>query len=134
MGLQVVKDVPHPLLVCVELNPGPTPKLNESTRQNIICFVEEAKKSIAETAKHFGVDESTVKRLKRKYKKTGSVKNLPGQGRKRKLSKSERRAVIKRAQRGSDAPKIARSISWQKSRGRYCETSYQILRVAVLSR
>src|ERR1700761_4453348 len=100
MDPRMVNDVPPPLLVCVELNPGPTPKLTESKRQNIICFVEEAKKSITETAKHFGVDESTVKRLKRKYKKTGSVKNLPGQGRKRKLSKSERRAVTKSAQRG----------------------------------
>ena len=96
----MVKDVPPPLLVCVELNPGPTPKLTESKRQNIICFVEEAKKSITETAKHFGVDESTVKRLKRKYKKTGSVKNLPGQGRKRKLSKSETTGKDKKSAKG----------------------------------
>ena len=46
-----------------------------------------------------------------KVKKTKSVENRPGRGRKRKLSKSQQRAVVKRAKRDKDAPEIASSMS-----------------------
>src|SRR2546421_663519 len=38
---KIVKDVPPPRLVCVELNPGPAP-LNNHTRWKIIWFEEDA--------------------------------------------------------------------------------------------
>ena len=86
MDLLIVLFVPAPLLVGVELNPGPKKILSEWTRSQIVSFVNEAGKSIREATRHFKVRRNTVKDILRKAKETGSVANRPGQGRKRKLS------------------------------------------------
>jgi transposase len=111
MDLLIVLFVPAPLLVGVELNPGPKKILSEWTRSQIVSFVNEAGKSIREATRHFKVKRNTVKDILRKAKETGSVANRPGQGRKRKLSPKDREKVLKRAKRDQDSPQIARAMS-----------------------
>ena len=101
----IAKDVPPPLLVCVEVNPGP--QMDTKKRERMIGYLE-AGKSNPEAAEHFEVSLSSVKRLKRKVKKTGSVKNLPGQGRKRKLSPKRRKAIKQKLKRGKSSVQVAR--------------------------
>jgi transposase len=105
----ITKAVPPPRLVCVELNPGP-PKMTDSTRERIIGFLE-AGGTPAEAARQYNVTISSVTRLQEKVKETGSVKNRPGQGRKRKLSESQADKVRKRAKRGKNSPQIAKEMS-----------------------
>jgi len=99
------KVVPPLRLVCVELNPGP-PKMDESTRERVIGFLD-AEGTPTKAAEQYNVAVSSVTRLQAKVEKTGSVKNQPGQGRKRKLSKSQVDKIRKRAKRGKDSPQIA---------------------------
>lgn len=115
-----IKVVPPPLLVCIELNPGP-PKLDITKRAKVIGYLE-AGKSISETAKHFNIGKSTVNDLKRKVKQTGSVENRPGQGRKRKLSQKQRRSIKNKAKRGKNAPQITREISHELKQSISVET------------
>lgn len=101
--------VPPPRLVCVELNPGP-PKMTEQKRERVIGFLE-AGGTPAEAAKQYDVTISSVTRLQEKVKETGTVKNRPGQGRKRKLSTSQAKKIRKKAKRGKNCPQIAREMS-----------------------
>jgi transposase len=106
----MAKEVPSSPLVCVELNPGPTP-IDNDTRQKIIWYKQDAGLSIHEISKKLGVTRQTIQNLLQKYKETGSVLNRPGQGRKRKLNSKEEKAVVKKAKRGKDSPQIAREMS-----------------------
>jgi len=125
-----IKVVPPPRLVCVELNPGP-PKLDTETRAKVIGYLE-AGKSIPEAAKHFNIGISTVKNLKRKVTRTGSVANLPGQGRKRKLSQKQRRSIKNKAKRGKTAPQITREISQELKDSISIETVRKTIKEAKL--
>ena len=86
-ALGIIKDIPPPPLVCVELNPGPE-EVDKETRIKIIACVQDAGLGITETARLYGMDRRTVQILMSKVKKTKSVKNHPGRGRKRTLSES----------------------------------------------
>jgi len=105
----ITKVVPQPRLVCVELNPGP-PKVSEMKRERIMGFLE-AGGTPAEAAEQYERSKSTITRLQAKVEETGSVKNRPGQGRKRKLSPCQADKVRKKAKRGKDSPQIAQEIS-----------------------
>ena len=100
--------VPAPRLVCVELNPGPA--LTEEKRSEIFTLRNKAKMSLNQVAAAMHVDVSTVKRTLKKYKKKPSLKNLPGQGRKRKLTWELGKRVKKKAKRKKSATKIAQEI------------------------
>jgi transposase len=84
--------------------------MTERTRERVIGFLE-AGRTPAEAAKQYDVAISSVTRLQEKVKETGSVKNRPGQGRKRKLSKKQADKVRKKAKRGKDSPQIAKEMS-----------------------
>jgi transposase len=106
-----MKEVPAPRLVCIELNPGPAP-LSKDTRRKIIWYKEDAGISIHEISRKTGVTRLNIRAVLKKYKESKSVKNRPGQGRKRKLdSNQEKIVVVKKAARGKDAPQIARDLS-----------------------
>ena len=61
----VLLEVVPPLLVCVELNPGP-PKMTDEKRSEVIGYLK-AGKNAAEAAQEFHVDKSSVKRLKQNF-------------------------------------------------------------------
>ena len=109
MSFSFIKVVPPPLLVCVELNPGP-PKMTDEKRSEVIGYLK-AGKNAAEAAQEFHVDKSSVKRLKRKFRETGKVATRKGQGRKRKLSTKQKKSIIKKAKRGKKVPQITREVS-----------------------
>lgn len=91
-----MKKVPAPRLVCVELNPGPAP-LSKDTRRKIIWYKEDAGISIHEICRKTGVTRPNIRAVLKKYKESKSVKNRPGQGRKRKLDSNQDKIVVKKA-------------------------------------
>src|SRR6185312_2047710 len=105
----IIKDVPPPRLVCVELNPGP-PKMSVGERERVIGFLQGGG-TPQEAAISFGCGLSSVYDLKKKFEETGTVATRPGQGRKRKLSKKQRRAIEKKALQGKDTPQITREVN-----------------------
>jgi transposase len=106
--------LPPPILVGIELNPGPG-ALSEEQRKNIVRWKKDGlgNKTIASKLK------TTVKTVKRWVKRCckppsikTSFKNRPGQGRKRKLTKKQEKKVVKKAKiKDEDAPQIAREMS-----------------------
>lgn len=104
------KYVPAPRLVCVELNPGPGrgKHLKEEEKWRIILNWKDLKLSPNQIAKKLKHKPEHVTTLIEKYKQTGSVKDRPGRGRKRKLNASETKKVVKMAKKGKFAPQIAR--------------------------
>lgn len=109
MSSATIKFVPPPLLVCVELNPGP-PELTNSERDQVVGFLA-AGGTPVEAAKHFGVTRDGIYKLKKKVKETKSVKTRKGRGRKRKLEAKERRAVRRKAIKGEETPQITKEIN-----------------------
>jgi transposase len=116
--LKTINFVPKPRLVCVELNPGPGRKthgrgikLDEPTRLKIACRVVDSHKSIKGTARKYRIERNTVKSIVAKYKESNSVRDRPRRGRPPLLSSKDRRAVLKRAERGKTAPAISRAMT-----------------------
>jgi transposase len=105
-----VKWVPAPLLVGVELNPGPGhgERLSDMQLWEIVLSADVAHPNWSGIGRKVGCHRNTAKRVYAKYKETGSVKDLPRQGRKRKLSQAETKQVVKRAMKGKFAPEIAK--------------------------
>lgn len=119
--------VPPPRLVCVELNPGPQ-EIAYDTRVKIIGCVEDAGMGVSETARKYNVDRSAVKKIMKKWRERKLVGNLPGRGRKRKLTESQRRAVLKRGERKQDAPEITRAMNRKLEEPVSCRTIQRTLR------
>ena len=99
MNLSTNLMVPAPRLVCVELNPGPR-TLSERKREKIATLIEDAGLGISETARTLKTTRQTVQKTMKKYAETKSVKNRPGQGRKRKLT-PQNEIVVKKSTTGS---------------------------------
>jgi transposase len=107
MGGVTIKFVPAPILVCVELNPGPE-RLGDENKWRIIIYKKDFKMSDYEIAKKMGISHHTVSDVYARYEETGDVKERPGRGRKRKLSSSDTKKIKKMAKKGKCAPQIRR--------------------------
>jgi transposase len=122
--------IPAPILVGIELNPGPA--LSEEQRKDIIRWKKEGlgQKAIA---KKLNRNLKTVKKwIKRCWKKPSipvSFKNRPGQGRKRKLTKKQEREVVKKAKvKDEDSPQIAREMSKKVPGGVHFKTIQRVIK------
>lgn len=106
--------LPPLLLVGVELNPGPktSAQLTEKERWWIVFLSQRNGKSPTEIAREVGCSRQTVYAVLKKERKTGEIKDLPRTGRKRKLTTSEEKAVVKRTQKVG-AIQTAREFSAQ---------------------
>ena len=105
--------VPAPLLVGIELNPGPGRRgpISQSKRKRIICLKQDGKLSNHEIAERLNVTRPTVRSVLRRFRETGRTTNRLGQGRKPKLSKKEERSIVQKADGEKSAPTIAKQIS-----------------------
>ena len=61
-------------------------------------------------AKELGLRRRSVQTLIQKYKETGSNKDKPGRGRKRKLSTKEEKTIVKKAMKKKTASEMVREI------------------------
>ena len=107
---RIKNTVPAPRLVCVELNPGPrhTPRLTEEQRWRVIHLSTEDHLRPWRIAKTMNIAVSTVQDLLRKYSETGSVRDRPGRGRKRKLTIDDERKIVRKAKKEKCATEIVR--------------------------
>jgi transposase len=102
--------LPVPLLVGVELNPGPS--LTNDQRQKILCLKQDAGLSNKDIARKLGINIKTVRRWVKRNLRHLPLKNLRGQGRKRKLSVKEEKRIAKKAkEKEVEAPQLAREVS-----------------------
>jgi transposase len=62
-------------------------------------------------ARKMGITKHTAIDLLKKYAETGLVKDRPGRGRKRKLTKEVEKKIMKKAKKEKDATEIAREIA-----------------------
>jgi transposase len=114
------KDVhlfPAPRLVGIELNPGPDDTSREDQRKEIVTLHEKAGYGSRRIAKELKIDRGTVQRVLKKFKTKKTCKNLPGQGRKRKISGDLLKRVKRKAKRKKPGTKIASEISDEVSGG-----------------
>lgn len=84
----MAKSVPAARLVCIELNPGPTPRgrgknVPEEKRWQVVFYSKDMKLGPAAVARKVGVNRHTVSAIMDKYKKTRSVHDVKGRGKKR---------------------------------------------------
>ena len=109
---KVIKFVPAPLLVGVELNPGPreSKHLPEPDRWRIIFLKEENGLNPTQIARKMKIGRDTVYDTLNRYEETGTVHDRPGRGRKRILSTKEEKKVVKKA-RKIGATQTARQFS-----------------------
>jgi transposase len=98
--------IPAPLLVGVELNPGPSPA--EKKREQIVLLKKLGTMTKRVIADAVGVDPHTVQNTWKRFKQKRSLKNKAGQGRKRKLTTKQAKQVAKKAKKGKDSPELAR--------------------------
>jgi len=99
----VRKDVPAPLRIGIEVNPGPRGpgvELTEYERYRVIFLKHENNLSIREISKKMQISTRTVKDIISKFRETESVQNFPRSGRKRKLTPSEETKLVKLAKKG----------------------------------
>jgi transposase len=110
--------VPAPLLVGVELNPGPRKSgpISKEKRNRIICLKDDAEFSNYQIADKLDVSPKAVRSVIRRYRKMGQTSNRPGQGRKRKLSREEERSIMQKADREKSAETIATQISKKRKK------------------
>ena len=94
----------------MEVNPGPrgSRRLSEEQRWLIIHLATEDHRSPTAIAKRVGVSRPTVYAVLEKYHETGTTKDRPGRGRKRKISAADEKKITKKAKKGQDATEIAR--------------------------
>ena len=94
----------------VELNPGPGngQHLEDEKKWEIVFLGKKKNPNISAIARKVGCSRPTVYDVLAKYRKTGTVKDLAGRGRKRKLSEGEAKNMVKKAKKGKCAPQIAR--------------------------
>jgi transposase len=106
------KFVPAPLLIGIELNPGPKAytKLSTKERWFIVFLSEENKLNPTQIAKKIGCAKNTVYSILKKEQETGDVEDYPRSGRKRKLTTKEEKKVVKKAQK-LGATQTAREFS-----------------------
>ena len=91
-----IKFVPAPLLVGVELNPGPPAgdHLSEPERWRIVFLRDENGLNPTEIARKMKCSRHTVYNILKKFDQTGTVHDLPGKGRKSKLTQVEEKKLV----------------------------------------
>ena len=125
--------LPPPLLVGIELNPGPktSAQLTDKERWWIVFLSQANGKNPTQIAREVGCSRHTVYDVLKKEGKTGDIKDLPRSGRKRKLTASEEKAVVKRT-RQVGAVHTAREFSAQNAKskrdGTLCKTTTQSIK------
>ena len=71
-------------------------RLSEERRLEVV-FEHKSGKSIRDIAKKLGINKNTVSNIIKKHKSTGSVKDLPGRGRKKSTTQRQDRRLIRRS-------------------------------------
>ena len=101
--------IPSPFLVGVELNPGPGAgkNLDEEKKWAVVALIKYSKLSQRDVAKKLKISQKAVWSIWNKYRETNSIKNRPGQGRKRKLSATDEKTIIEQAK---EAKKSTRNL------------------------
>jgi transposase len=118
---------PAPLLVGIELNPGP--QLTKDKRQKIIWYKQDAGLSIPQICAKLDIKSpNTVRKWLRRNKQNLSLNNLRGQGRKRKLTSRQESQLVKKAKKGADAPELSRQLSKKVEGGVTARTVRRVLR------
>jgi len=114
---KIIKFVPAPLLVGIELNPGPrgSKHLSEPQRWRIVFLNEENGLNETQIARKMKITRDTVYDTLQRYAETGTVHDRPGRGRKRKLTEKEEKKIVKRAQKVG-ARQAAREYSSRKGK------------------
>jgi len=104
--------VPAPGLVCVELNPGPrrSPRLTEEKRWRVVHLHNDMGLGPTAIAERVGIHRNTATAILDKYQATGTIKDRPGTGRKRKISPEDEKKIIKKAKQDKDAAQIQREF------------------------
>ena len=107
--------IPSPFLVGVELNPGPGAgkNLDEEKKWAVVALIKYSKLSQRDVAKKLKISQKAVWSIWNKYRETNSIKNRPGQGRKRKLSATDEKTIIEQAKKRKKAPEISRMLQKQ---------------------
>jgi transposase len=110
--LKKKKWVPAPRLVGIHPNPGPKSgtHLNEEIKWRVVFLWKDKKLSPYSIAKKLKIDKNSASSIIEKYKETKTVHDRPHPGRKRKLSASDTKEVIRMAKKRKFAPEIARSL------------------------
>lgn len=111
----MVKVVPAPRLVCVELNPGPRGRrvganLTVEQKWEIVIYSTRLKLSPSEIARKVPATRKSVYAVLEKYNRTGTVDDYSGRGRPPALTAAEVKRVIKKARKKRKAPQIAREL------------------------
>ncbi|GFR25161.1 uncharacterized protein TNCT_255521 [Trichonephila clavata] len=109
----------------------------ESERLLVVKWSKEGK-SLREIASLIGVTHGCVQKILQKYKKTGSVANIPGRGRKEILSTTVKRKIIHSVKKD---PRIFQIITINRNTLRdlqisfhqYSRTLRKVLQLAVTS-
>lgn len=111
-GSKIKHLVPAPLLVGVELNPGPGGNgyLDEETRWEAVFLIKHNKLSQRKVAEKLGTSRTSICKLWKKYRQTGSVHDQPGKGRKRKLSSGDETLLVRQAKKHKAAPELCRTM------------------------
>jgi transposase len=96
--------------VGIELNPGPRNGEHLEDEQKWEIVIEGKKKhpNYSKIARKVKTTPKTVKAVLQKYKETGSIKDRPRSGRKRKFTEAEAKKMVKQAKKGKFATQIAR--------------------------
>ena len=104
--------VPAPPLVGIHPNPGPGrgKKLDEETKWRAVILWKDKKLSPYAIGKKLKIRKESAANIIEKYQETKSVKDRPRSGRKRKLSASQRKEVVRMAKRKKTAPQISRAL------------------------
>lgn len=106
------KFVPAPLLVGIHPNPGPGrgKRLDEETKWRAVIDWKDNNRSPYGIAKKLKISEHSAANIIQKFKETKSVRDLPRSGRKRKLTASDTRKVVRLAKKKKSAPQIAQEL------------------------
>ena len=104
--------IPAPPLVGIHPNPGPGSgeHLEEEIKWRAVILWKDKKLSPYKIAKQLKIDHKTASSIIKRFKETGTVHDRPRSGRKRKLSPSDVKSVVKMAKKRKSAPQIARSL------------------------
>jgi transposase len=112
------KNVPAPRLVGIAENPGPrrSQRLSEEERWRVIFLSTELHLSTRRIAKRMKISPTTVTNILKKYHETGSTKDRPRRGPKRKILNDDEKWMIRKAKRGKYVPEIA--IDYESKTGK----------------
>ena len=123
---KITKFVPAPILVGVELNPGPRPSipLPEKERWRCVFLAEENGLNPTQIARKLKCTRQTVYDTLDREAETGTVHDRPRPGRKRKLSTKEEKKLVKKAQK-LGARQAARQFS-ARNRKKISENTVRI--------